>query len=274
MFQYLSFRAAFAIIASLVISMIFGKRIIQILQRKQVGEVIRDLGLEGQYQKAGTPSMGGIIILTSIVIPVILFGDLRNIYVILMLITTVWLGIIGFIDDYIKIFKKDKQGLSGKFKIAGQIILGLVVGLTLHFSDAAVIREYVDETGEVVTYSQELEGSIEIRDQKTTKTTIPFVKNHEFDYAYLVAFLGDSGKKWGWVVFVLVVIFIVTAVSNGVNLTDGLDGLAAGTTAISGTTLGVLAWLSGNVIWAGYLNIMYLPSSGELVVFAAIWGVM
>ncbi len=268
MFQYLSFRAAFAIIASLVISMIFGKRIIQILQRKQVGEVIRDLGLEGQYQKAGTPSMGGIIILTSIVIPVILFGDLRNIYVILMLITTVWLGIIGFIDDYIKIFKKDKQGLSGKFKIAGQIILGLVVGLTLYFSDAAVIREYVDETGEVVTYSQELEGSIEIRDQKTTKTTIPFVKNHEFDYAYLVAFLGDSGKKWGWVVFVLVVIFIVTAVSNGVNLTDGLDGLAAGTTAISGTTLGVLAWLSGNVIWAGYLNIMYLPSSGELVVFA------
>lgn len=267
MFQYISFRAALTIITSLIISMLFGKRIIQFLQKKQVGEVVRELGLEGQYRKEGTPSMGGLIILASILIPVLLFGDLKNVYVLLMLITTAWLGLIGFIDDYIKIFKKNKEGLAGRFKILGQIILGLVVGLTLYLNDDVVIREQLPASSNthVIAEGDALQSS----DVKSTKTTIPFVKNHEFDYAYIVRFLGEKSQKWGWVVFVLAVIFIVTAVSNGVNLTDGLDGLAAGTTAISGTTLGVLAYLSGNVIYAGYLNIMYIPYTGELVIFAS-----
>jgi len=271
MFQYISFRASFTIITSLVISMLFGKRIIMYLQKKQVGEVVRELGLEGQYRKEGTPSMGGLIIIASILVPVLLFGDIKNVYVLLMLITTAWLGLIGFIDDYIKIFRKNKEGLAGPFKIAGQIVLGLVVGLTLFLSDEAVIREQVPvETGtELVAGESVVEPVIKTIDIKSTKTTIPFVKNHEFDYAYLVAYLGERSQQWGWVVFILAVIFIVTAVSNGVNLTDGLDGLAAGTTAISGTTLGVLAYLSGNVIYAGYLNIMYIPYSGELVIFAS-----
>ncbi len=267
MFQYISFRASLTIITSLIISMLFGKRIIQFLQKKQVGEVVRELGLEGQYRKEGTPSMGGLIILASILIPVLLFGDLKNVYVLLMLITTGWLGLIGFIDDYIKIFKKNKEGLAGRFKILGQIILGLVVGLTLYLSDDVVIREQLPVLSNThVIADGNAPQSIDI---KSTKTTIPFVKNHEFDYAFIVKFLGEKSQKWGWVVFVLAVIFIVTAVSNGVNLTDGLDGLAAGTTAISGTTLGVLAYLSGNVIYAGYLNIMYIPYTGELVIFAS-----
>ncbi len=267
MFHYISFRASLTIITSLAISMLFGKRIIQYLQKMQIGEVVRDLGLEGQYRKEGTPSMGGLIIIASIVIPVILFGDLKNVYVILMLITTLWLGIIGFIDDYIKIFKKNKEGLAGRFKIAGQVILGLVVGLTLYLSDDVVIREQLSVAPgtTVITENPQYES----QDIKSTKTTIPFVKNHEFDYSLLVKFLGDKSQQWAWVIFVLAVIFIVTAVSNGVNLTDGLDGLAAGTTAISGTTLGVLAYLSGNVIYAGYLNIMYIPYTGELVIFAS-----
>lgn len=267
MFQYISFRASLTVITSLVISMLFGKRIIQFLQKKQAGEVVRKLGLEGQYKKEGTPSMGGVIILASILIPVLLFGDLKNVYVILMLITTAWLGLIGFIDDYIKIFKKNKEGLAGRFKIAGQIILGLVVGLTLYLNDDVVIREQITDLSgtHIIT-----EGDVpQYVDVKSTKTTIPFVKNHEFDYAVLVKFLGGNSQKWGWIIFVLAVIFIVTAVSNGVNLTDGLDGLAAGTTAISGITLGVLAYLSGNVIYAGYLNIMYIPNTGELVIFAS-----
>lgn len=239
MFQYISFRSAMALITSLVISLLFGKRIILYLQKKQIGEVVRDLGLEGQYRKVGTPTMGGIIILASIVIPTLLFGDLGNIYVILMLITTVWLGFVGFIDDYIKIFKKSKEGLAGKFKIAGQIILGLIIGITLYLND----------------------------DVKSTITTIPFIKNNEFDYAYLVSFLGENSQQWGWVIFIIVIIFIVTAVSNGANLTDGLDGLATGTSAIIGTTLGILAYLSGNIIYADYLNIMYIPNTGELVIF-------
>ena len=239
MFQYISFRSAMALITSLVISLLFGKRIILYLQKKQIGEVVRDLGLEGQYRKVGTPTMGGIIILASIVIPTLLFGDLGNIYVILMLITTVWLGFVGFIDDYIKIFKKSKEGLAGKFKIAGQIILGLIIGITLYLND----------------------------DVKSTITTIPFIKNNEFDYAYLVSFLGENSQQWGWVIFIIVIIFIVTAVSNGANLTDGLDGLATGTSAIIGTTLGILAYLSGNMIYADYLNIMYIPNTGELVIF-------
>lgn len=269
MFQYISFRAAMSVIFSLFISMLIGKRIIKYLQKKQIGEVVRDLGLEGQYQKVGTPSMGGIIILASILVPVLLFGDLSNVYVLLMLITTVWLGVIGFIDDYIKIFKKNKEGLAGRFKIIGQVVLGLIVGLTLYINDDVVIREFTSlETAEI-NYSANLNELTKVQDVKSTKTTIPFVKNHEFDYSTLVGFLGDKKQSWAWLVFVVAVIFIITAVSNGVNLTDGLDGLAAGTTAITGTTLGVLAYLSGNAIYATYLNIMYIPNTGELVIFAS-----
>jgi len=276
MFQYISFRSAMAVIFSLIISLLFGKRIIRILQKKQVGEVVRDLDLEGQYQKKGTPSMGGIIILASILIPTLLFGDLGNVYVILMIITTVWLGFVGFVDDYIKIFKKNKAGLAGKFKILGQVLLGLIVGLTLYLSDAVFIRESIPVEGSEMTelvQPVEGEGSESIQylnnDIKSTKTTIPFFKNNEFDYAYIVAFLGEKSQKWAWLVFVIVTIFIVTAVSNGANLTDGLDGLATGTSAIIGTTLGILAYVSGNVIFADYLNIMYIPNTGELVIFAS-----
>ena len=276
MFQYISFRSAMAIITSLVISLLFGKRIILYLQKKQIGEVVRDLGLEGQSRKVGTPSMGGIIILASIIIPTLLFGDLGNIYVILMLITTVWLGFVGFIDDYIKIFKKNKEGLASRFKILGQIILGLLVGITLYLNDDVIVREIVmidqtvqtEEILEAVTGENE-EAKYVSRDVKSTITTIPFIKNNEFDYAYLVSFLGDKSKQWGWVIFIIVIIFIVTAVSNGANLTDGLDGLATGTSAIIGTTLGILAYLSGNVIYADYLNIMYIPNTGELVIFVS-----
>ncbi len=276
MFQYISFRSAMAVIFSLIISLLFGKKIIHALKKRQVGEVVRDLNLEGQYQKTGTPSMGGIIILTSILIPTLLFGDLGNIYVILMLITTVWLGFVGFVDDYIKIFKKNKAGLTGKFKILGQVLLGLIVGLTLYLSDDVFIRERIpieqSETSTQVLQSAEEEpGTMKYinRDVKSTKTTIPFFKNNEFDYAYIVAFLGEKKQKWAWVVFVIVTVFIVTAVSNGANLTDGLDGLATGTSAIIGTTLGILAYVSGNVIIADYLNIMYIPNTGELVIFAS-----
>jgi phospho-N-acetylmuramoyl-pentapeptide-transferase len=274
MFQYISFRSAMAIITSLVISLLFGKRIILYLQKKQIGEVVRDLGLEGQYRKVGTPSMGGIIILASIIIPTLLFGDLGNIYVILMLITTVWLGFVGFIDDYIKIFKKSKEGLAGRFKILGQIILGLIVGITLYLNDDVLVREIVmiDQTVQTEEMLEGVTGENEeakyiSRDVKSTITTIPFIKNNEFDYAYLVSFLGEKSKQWGWVIFIIVTIFIVTAVSNGANLTDGLDGLTTGTSAIIGTTLGILAYLSGNVIYADYLNIMYIPNTGELVIF-------
>jgi phospho-N-acetylmuramoyl-pentapeptide-transferase len=269
MFQYISFRAAMTVITSLIISLVFGKRIIRLLQKKQIGEVVRDLGLEGQYQKVGTPSMGGIIILSSILIPVLLFGDLGNIYVILMIITTVWLGVIGFIDDYIKIFKNNKEGLAGRFKIIGQVGLGLIVGLTLYLSNDVVIRTYIPANPAVTESRAVIENEIKTVDRKSTKTTIPFLKNHEFDYAYLVGFMGEKKQKWAWLIFVIVVIFIITAVSNGVNLTDGLDGLAAGTTAVSGTTLGILAYLSGNAIYANYLNIMYIPHTGELVIFAS-----
>lgn len=277
-FNYISFRSAMAIITSLIISLLIGKRIILFLQRKQVGEVVRDLGLEGQYQKRGTPSMGGIIILASIIIPTLLFAKLDNIYVILMLVTTVWLGLIGFIDDYIKIFKKKKEGLAGKFKIVGQVVLGLIVGLTLYFSNSVIIqekvqiadltsREKIELLDPSVNYS--IQGQIPI-ERKSTKTTIPFVKNNEFDYSWLVGFINkDHRQLWTWLVFVLIVIFIVTSVSNGANLTDGLDGLATGTSAIIGVALGILAYLSSNVIYASYLNIMYIPGSEELVIFAS-----
>lgn len=277
-FNYISFRSAMAVITSLFISLLIGKRIILLLQKKQVGEVVRDLGLEGQYQKKGTPSMGGIIILASIIIPTLLFAKLDNIYVILMLLTTVWLGLIGFLDDYIKIFKKNKEGLAGRFKIIGQVGLGLIVGLTLFFSDSVIIvekvpfsdlslRERTEQLDPSVKYSAKVEIPVE---RKSTKTTIPFIKNNEFDYSRLVSFIGEESRRpFTWLVFVIIVIFIVTAVSNGANLTDGLDGLATGTSAIIGTALGILAYLSSNIIYAKYLNIMYIPNSEELVIFAA-----
>ncbi|MBN2350616.1 MAG: phospho-N-acetylmuramoyl-pentapeptide-transferase [Bacteroidales bacterium] len=274
LFRYISFRSGMAVITSLIISMIFGKRIIRYLQKKQIGEIIRDLGLEGQMKKTGTPTMGGIIILASILIPVILFGDILNVYVVLMLITTVWLGFVGFLDDYIKVFKKNKAGLRGKFKIAGQIILGIVIGLTMYFNNGIVVREKIlTESG--VPEMRIIEGNDDeiareiyvTRDIKSTKVNIPFFKNNEFDYARLIAFMGDKAGNWTWLVIVLAFIFIVTFVSNGANLTDGLDGLAAGSSAIIGTTLGILAYVSGNMIFADYLNIFYIPYTGELVVF-------
>jgi phospho-N-acetylmuramoyl-pentapeptide-transferase len=276
MFQYISFRSGAAIIVSLLITVGFGKKLIRFLQRKQIGEEVRDLGLEGQLQKKGTPTMGGIIILASIIIPTLLFARLDNIYILLMLITTIWLGLIGFLDDYIKVFLKDKKGLAGKFKILGQVSLGIIVAATLYFSDQVLVREKVfDKNGleikemviDTVTGQPRLQPlTSEI---KSTKTTIPFIKNHEFDYAMLVAFLGEGAKTWKWLVYALAIILIITAVSNAANLTDGIDGLATGTSAISGATLGILAYVSGNIIYAEYLNIMYIPNLGELTIFIA-----
>ena len=276
MLQYISFRSAAAIITSLFITIFFGKKLIRRLQREQIGEEIRNLGLEGQMQKKGTPTMGGIIILASIIIPTLLFARLNNIYIILMLVTTVWLGIIGFVDDYIKVFRKDKEGLAGKFKILGQVGLGIIVAATLYLSDDVVVREKVKnasgdfmkeivvdhETGQQVV-------SYVTREIKSTKTTIPFIKNHEFDYKWIVDFMGKSSSWLRWIVYGLIIIFIITAVSNASNLTDGIDGLATGTSAISGVTLGILAYVSGNIIYANYLNIMYIPDIGELTVFIA-----
>ncbi|MEE4116351.1 MAG: phospho-N-acetylmuramoyl-pentapeptide-transferase [Marinilabiliaceae bacterium] len=277
LFNYLTVRAAAAIITSMIISLLIGKRIIRLLQRRMIGELVRDLDLEGQYQKKGTPSMGGIIIILSILIPTLLFARLDNVYVILMLVTTLWLGFIGFVDDYIKIFRKKKEGLAGKFKILGQVILGLIVALTLYISDDAVIREitFINEQDTfglaraIESSAQETAIEYTSVDIKSTKTTIPFIKNTEFDYSWLVPFVSkDKRQPWGWLVFVVAVIFIVTAVSNGANLTDGLDGLATGTSAIMVVTLGILAYVSGNIIYSNYLNIMYIPYSGELVIFA------
>jgi len=273
-FEYISFRSAMALITSLIISLLFGKRIINILKKKQIGEPVRNLGLKGQMQKKGTPTMGGLIILASILIPVLLFGNIKNIYIILILITTIWLGFVGFIDDYIKVYKKKKKGLGGKFKIAGQIILGLVVGLTLHFNDNIVVREKVlNDQGLPVMKIAEGENETQnkqvyvTRDVKSTKVNIPFFKNNEFDYAMLIGFLGDKVKDWAWIVVTVAVILIIIAVSNGANLTDGLDGLASGTSSIIGLTLGILAYVSGNMIIADYLNIMYIPNTGELVIY-------
>jgi phospho-N-acetylmuramoyl-pentapeptide-transferase len=275
-FQYLSFRASMAIIFSLLISLLIGKRIIQYLQKKQIGEIVRDLGLEGQYAKKGTPTMGGIIILSSILIPTFLFGNLENIYIQLMIVSTVWLGLLGFLDDYIKVFKHDKKGLEGKFKILGQIGIGLIVGLTLYYSDDALVRIKVPSTNTIqenIVYENtdqiDKTSKYIYKDVKSTITTIPFLKNNEFNYSKLLSFLGEYCHVCTWILFVIVVILIVTAVSNGANMTDGLDGLATGTSAIIGTTLGIFAYLSGNTIYADYLNIMYIPYSGELVIFAA-----
>ncbi len=273
-FQYISFRAAAALITSLFISMIIGKRLIGYLRRKQVGETVRDLGLDGQTQKQGTPTMGGLIILAAILLPSLLFAKLHNLYIVIVLVATVWLGLIGFLDDYIKVFKKDKKGLPGKLKILGQVGLGLIVGLTMYFSDDIVIRERITKTAYVPTAdvfaveSPADRGRIYSKTPvKSTKTTIPFVKNNEFDYSSLVSWMGEGARKYTWLVFIPIVIFIITAVSNGANLTDGLDGLATGTSAIIGLTLGVLAYVSGNIVFANYLNIMYIPNSGELAIY-------
>ena len=277
-FAYISFRSAAAVITSLFISMLIGKRIILFLQKRQVSEVVRDLDLEGQYRKEGTPSMGGIIILASILVPTLLFARLDNVYVLLMLLTTIWLGAIGFIDDYIKVFKKNKEGLAARFKLAGQVGLGLIVGFTLFLSDDVMIRENVSvsdltekEKIEMLDPLQPESSQAEVQmEKKSTKTTIPFVKNNEFDYSWLVSFIDkDHRQPWTWLVFVLITIFILTAVSNGANLTDGLDGLATGTSAIIGVALGILAYVSSNIIYADYLNIMFIPYTGELVIFAA-----
>lgn len=276
MFQYISFRSGAAIIVSLLITVGFGKQLIRFLQRKQIGEEVRDLGLEGQLQKKGTPTMGGIIILASIIIPTLLFARLDNIYILLMLITTIWLGMIGFADDYIKVFLKDKKGLAGKFKILGQVILGIIVAATLYFSDDVLVRErMLDKDGLVIKEMvvDSITGQKVLQpltsEIKSTKTTIPFFKNHEFDYSMLVSFMGESAKTWRWLVYAIAIILIITAVSNAANLTDGIDGLATGTSAISGATLGILAYVSGNIIYAEYLNIMYIPNLGELTVFIA-----
>ncbi len=273
LFDYISFRSSLAVITALLFSTIFGKKLIRILQNQQIDDEIRDLGLEGQIQKKGTPTMGGIIIISSILLPTLLFGRLDNIYILLMIITTVWLGMIGFADDYIKVFLNNKKGLAGKFKILGQVLLGLIVAGTLYLSDDVVIREKVQNVrGTIRTEDRAYEiNEKEVQpmtvEAKSTKTTIPFVKNHEFDYKWLLWFLKDSGGVWVWLLYSLVIIFIITAVSNGANLTDGLDGLATGASAISGATLGVFAYLGGNIIYAGYLNIMYIPNSGELTVY-------
>jgi len=262
-FQYISFRAALAVITSLLVSMVFGSKIIDFIRKKQIGEEVRELGLEGELQKKGTPTMGGLIILSAILLPTLLFAKLSNIYIILMIVSTIWLGLIGFLDDYIKVFKKDKEGLAGRFKIIGQVGLGLIIGFTLYFHPDITIKEELREP--IISESQAVFGE----EIKSLKTTIPFVKNNEFDYSILLNWLGQEATQYTWVVFVLLVIFIVTAVSNGANMTDGLDGLATGTSAIIGATLGILAYVSGNVFFADYLNIMYLPNTGELVIFMA-----
>ena len=265
MFLSISFRTGLAFILALLVSTMIGRKIIDRLQLLQIGETIRDLGMEDQLQKKGTPTMGGIIIIFSILIPTLLLADLTNIYTLLMIITCVWMGAIGFLDDYLKIKYRNKEGLKGRFKIVGQIGLGLIVGLTLYLSPDAVIRENAEIKGENARVENVLYAS---HDVKSTKTTIPFMKNNNLDYADAFKWAGDQAQKYGWILFVLMAIFIVTAVSNSANLTDGMDGLATGSTAIIGVTLGILAYVSGNVNYAGYLNIMYLPGTGELLIFA------
>jgi len=267
LFQYISFRSALAFIVSLLFSTIYGKRIINYLQQKQVGESVRDLGLEGQVEKAGTPTMGGIIIILATLIPVLLFAQIDNVYIVILVITTLWMGAIGFLDDYIKIFKKDKAGLKGRFKILGQVTLGIFVGAMFYFHPSITMKEklplkyqYVSETGVPVLFADA---------KKSTKTTIPFLKNNELDYADALDFLGNGFKDYAWLIFIPIIIFIITAVSNGANLTDGIDGLAAGSSAIIVLTLGIFAWVSGNIIFANYLDVMYIPNSGEMTIFIA-----
>lgn len=266
LFEFISFKAALAVITSLVITLVFGGRLIRFLHQKQVGETVRDLGLDGQLEKTGTPTMGGIIILAGILVPTLLFADLSNIYIQLMLISTVLLGAIGFVDDYIKVFKKNKEGLAGKFKVFGQIAVGLIVASSLYFHQDVTIKSKVNELS-----VQQLEADSEVGqswvEMRSTKTTIPFVKNNEFDYSWLLVWLNKDLEKYTWIIFIPLVIIIVTAVSNGANITDGLDGLATGTSAIIGTTLAIFAYLSGNLVFADYLNILFIPNSSELVIF-------
>jgi phospho-N-acetylmuramoyl-pentapeptide-transferase len=271
LYQYISFRSAMAIIFSLGISTIYGKRIINYLSRQQIGESVRDLGLEGQTEKAGTPTMGGVIIIIATLIPVLLFAKLNNIYVILLIVTTLWMGAIGFLDDYIKTFRKDKEGLKGIFKVFGQVGLGVIVGATLFFHPDITIKENpqvpLSATAVELISSAESEKIEVTPEEKSTKTTIPFVKNNEFDYASLITWINPEWAKYAWLIFIPVVIFIVTAVSNGANLTDGIDGLAAGTSAIIVLTLGLFAWVSGNIIFSDYLNVMYIPRTGEMTIY-------
>ncbi|SDX75487.1 Phospho-N-acetylmuramoyl-pentapeptide-transferase [Lutibacter oricola] len=267
LFQFITFRSAMAFIVSLLFSTVYGKRIINYLQRKQVGESVRDLGLDGQVEKAGTPTMGGVIIILATLIPVLLFSIVDNVYIVILLVTTLWMGAIGFIDDYIKIFKKDKDGLKGRFKILGQVTLGIFVGAMLYFHPSVTMKEqlptkyqYVSEQGAPVLFAEA---------KKSIKTTIPFLKDNELDYAAAISWVGDGAKDFAWLLFIPIVIFIITAVSNGANLTDGIDGLAAGSSAIIVLTLGVFSWVSGNIIFADYLDVMYIPNSGEMTVFIA-----
>ncbi len=272
LFGFITFRAAMAIILSLLISTIFGKRIIKFLRKQQVGETIRDLGLEGQVEKAGTPTMGGIIIILATLIPVLLLAKLENIYIILLIVTTVWMGTIGFIDDYIKKFKNDKEGLKGRFKVLGQVGLGIIVGATLFFSNDVTIKEElpIEEQRVLLAENPDLPAAkLFDVEEKSTKTTIPFVKNNEFDYSDLITWISPDLNQYAWVIFILVSIFIITAVSNGANLTDGIDGLAAGTSAIIVLTLGIFAWVSGNIIFSKYLDIMYIPRVEEITIYIA-----
>jgi len=272
LFGFITFRAAFAMILSLLISTIYGKRIIKFLQKQQVGETIRDLGLEGQQEKAGTPTMGGFIIILATIIPVVLIAKLENIYIILLLITTIWMGTIGFIDDYIKKFKKDKDGLKGRFKVLGQIGLGIIVGATLFFHQDVTIKEKlpINQQKELLAKDANISPSkLFAEEEKSTKTTIPFLKGNEFDYSDVITWIHPSLDKYAWVIFILLTIFIITAVSNGANLTDGIDGLAAGTSAIIVLTLGIFAWISGNIIFSDYLNNMYIPRVEEITIYIA-----
>lgn len=274
--KYITFRTSMAVILSLLISLVFGKTLIKALQKLQVAETIRDLGLEGENSKKGTPTMGGLIIIGAILIPTLLFAKLSNVYIIIMIITTLWLGFIGFLDYYIKVFKKDKGGLAGKSKIIGQIGIGIIVGATLFFNKNVITRKHFtpEQAVNLNMDTSAMDKTIYngalmyYQNEKSVKTNIPFLKNHEFDYAKILSFLGDDYQKYGWIVFIFMTIFIVTAVSNGANITDGIDGLAAGTSAIIGLTLGVLAYISGSILFASYLNIMYIPNLGELLVFA------
>ncbi|WP_119078569.1 phospho-N-acetylmuramoyl-pentapeptide-transferase [Chitinophaga alhagiae] len=276
MWQYITFRVTMALLLSLVISLLLGKRIVKYLQRKQIGETIRDLGLAGEQTKKGTPTMGGLIILAAIIIPTLLFARVMNVYILLILLSTIWLGLIGFIDDYIKVFKKNKEGLAGRFKILGQVGLGLIVGATLYFNENVVMSREIMTDKKLAPYERVISSTERVTedgqrfvDVKTPITTIPFVKNHEFNYAKLISWMGPGAEKYTFVLYILVVILIITAVSNGANLTDGLDGLATGVSAVIGIGLGIFAYVSGNIQFAEYLNIMYIPNLGELSIFIA-----
>jgi len=268
LFRFITFRSAMAFVFSLVLSTVYGKKIIKYLRRKQIGESVRDLGLHGQIEKAGTPTMGGIIIILATLLPVLLFAKLDNIYIVLLLITTVWMGLIGFADDYIKIYKKDKEGLKGRFKILGQVGLGIIVGYMLFFHPSVTMKQELPKSGvqiENTVSNAPVFGAAE----KSVKTTLPFIKGNQLDYAYLIKFIGEDYQKYAWLIFIPLVIFIITAVSNGANLTDGIDGLAAGSSAIIVVTLGIFTWISGNIIFADYLDVMYIPNSGEMTVYVS-----